>query len=258
MEKAPANLELVLHYFADFSPDQLRQLAALEALYKDWNSKINVISRKDIDSLYEKHVLHSLAIAAAFTWEKDMEVIDIGTGGGFPGIPLAIFFPEVRFLLVDSIGKKLKVVEAVREAIGLQNISSHHGRAEELKGRKFDTVVSRAVAPLKDLWSWSKPLLRKAPKPRPAAASRDSAFDPNAADSAPIASTAMAPDSDSNAVIAIPDPELPIPRGLICLKGGDLAAEIAESACRPRIMELHEIFALDYFREKYLLYIPVS
>src|ERR1700685_1468269 len=148
MEKAPDKLEIVLQYFADFSPVQLRQLAALEDLYKEWNAKINVISRKDIDSLYEKHVLHSLAIAAAFEFTPDMEVIDIGTGGGFPGIPLAIFFPQTRFHLVDSIGKKIKVVEAVAEAAGLTNVTTQHGRAEEIKGRKFDVAVSRAVAPL--------------------------------------------------------------------------------------------------------------
>ena len=163
MEKSPSKLELVLRYFTDFSPRQEQQLAALEELYLDWNNKINVISRKDIDSLYEKHVLHSLSIAAAFEFADGMEVIDIGTGGGFPGIPLAIFFPQVQFHLVDSIGKKLKVVEAVRDGIGLLNISTQHSRAEEIKNRKFDAAVSRAVAPLKDLWTWSRPLLKKKP-----------------------------------------------------------------------------------------------
>jgi len=237
MEKAPADLELVLSYFADFSPLQLQQLAALEGVYKEWNEKINTISRKDIGSLYEKHVLHSLAIAAAFTWPPGAEILDLGTGGGFPGIPLAIFFPEQHFHLVDSIGKKIKVVEAVRERIGLKNISTQHGRAEELKNRKFDCVVSRAVAPLKELWSWSRPLLRKN-SPRP---------NPNSNSGLPI------PDSG----LPNPDSGLPIPRGLICLKGGDLSAEISESGCRPRIMEIHEIFSLDYFKEKYLLYVPL-
>ena len=242
MEKTTDHLELILRYFDDFTPRQLQQLAALEELYKDWNNKINVISRKDIDSLYEKHVLHSLSIAAAFQFEKDMQVIDIGTGGGFPGIPLAIFFPDTAFHLMDSIGKKIKVVEAVRDAIGLTNITTRHGRAEEIKDRKFDVAVSRAVAPLKELHAWSRPLLKK----------------PSRRQAPPIDS-----DSPTGQQAGNPDPTgsdnsqgLPIPHGLICLKGGDLAAEISESHTRPRVMEIHDIFELDYFREKYLLYVP--
>ena len=150
---------ILTNYFSDFSAKQIEQFKALDQLYKEWNAKINVISRKDIDSLYEKHVLHSLSIAAVFNFPAGMEIIDIGTGGGFPGVPLAIFFPEVRFHLVDSINKKLKIIEAVKEAIGLTNVTTQHIRAEEINNRKFDFVVSRAVAPLKDLWKWSKPLL---------------------------------------------------------------------------------------------------
>ncbi|MGN6437034.1 MAG: 16S rRNA (guanine(527)-N(7))-methyltransferase RsmG [Agriterribacter sp.] len=161
MEEAKNKLEIVTKYFTDFTPAQLQQLAALEGVYTEWNEKINVISRKDIDALYEKHVLHSLAIAAVFDFIDGLEIVDIGTGGGFPGIPLAIMFPGVRFHLVDSIGKKLKVVSAVVEALDLKNVTVQHTRAEEIKNRKFDFVVSRAVAPLKDLWSWGKPLLKK-------------------------------------------------------------------------------------------------
>jgi len=151
-------MELILKYFADFSEEQLAQLRAMEAVYKEWNEKINVISRKDIEGLYEKHVLHSLSIAAAFTFLPQTTVIDVGTGGGFPGIPLAIYFPQVKFHLVDSIGKKLKVVENVAASLGLQNVSTEHTRVEDINNRKFDFAVSRAVAPLKDLWSWTKNL----------------------------------------------------------------------------------------------------
>lgn len=234
MEKATEKLELITRYFADFSPEQLRQFEALDALYKEWNSKINVISRKDEESLYEKHILHSLSIAAAFDFQKGMNVLDLGTGGGFPGIPLAIFFPEVHFLLADSIGKKIKVVQAVAEAIGLKNVEARHTRAEEIKNTKFDTVVSRAVAPLGDLWRWSKPLLETPGKKKasPPHKNQDSALQSG--------------------------PALPVPHGLICLKGGDLSAEIAESGCRPRIMEVYQIFQLPSFKEKFVLYVPVA
>jgi 16S rRNA (guanine527-N7)-methyltransferase len=241
MEKAPAELEVVLQYFADFSPVQLQQLATLQDLYTEWNAKINVISRKDIGSLYERHVLHSLAIAAAFEFTTGMDIIDIGTGGGFPGIPLAIFFPGVRFHLVDSIGKKIKVVEAVAEAAGLTNVTTQHGRAEEIKGRKFDVAVSRAVAPLATLWTWARPLLRK-PKGHPLPA-----FTPS-----PSAQPSHnAPASSIGRALA-----RPLPSGLICLKGGDLAAEISASGLRPRIMEIHDLFPLDSFRDKFLLQVP--
>ncbi|MEJ7827653.1 MAG: 16S rRNA (guanine(527)-N(7))-methyltransferase RsmG [Segetibacter sp.] len=154
-------MELILKYFSDFTEKQLHQLAALQELYNDWNNKINVISRKDIASLYLKHVLHSLAIATVINFKPGTQVIDIGTGGGFPGVPLAIYFPDVHFHLVDSINKKLTVIEGVKEAIGLSNISTQHIRVEEIKNRQFDFVVSRAVAPLKDLWYWGKPLIKK-------------------------------------------------------------------------------------------------
>ena len=153
-------MDIILKYFDDFTEQQISQFRQLEALYTAWNEQINVISRKDIEKLYEKHVLHSLAIAVMCNFEDGTEVVDIGTGGGFPGIPLAIFFPKVKFMLVDSIGKKIKVVDEVAEAIGLKNVTAMHGRVEEIKGRTFDYAVSRAVAPLGDLWKWISPLLR--------------------------------------------------------------------------------------------------
>ncbi len=157
-------MDIVLKYFSDFTATQLDQLRALEELYKEWNEKINVISRKDIDTLYERHVLHSLAIAVVCPFDDGAQVVDIGTGGGFPGIPLAIFFPQVEFLLVDSIGKKIKVVNEVAQAIGLKNVQTVHGRVEEVKGRTFDYAVSRAVAPLGDLWRWINPVIRRGQK----------------------------------------------------------------------------------------------
>ncbi|HPH90586.1 MAG TPA: 16S rRNA (guanine(527)-N(7))-methyltransferase RsmG [Ferruginibacter sp.] len=154
-------MEIVQKYFADFSDEQTRQLAALKELYTEWNEKINVISRKDMDNFYEHHVLHSLAIATQFEFADGTEIMDLGCGGGFPGVPLAIFFPKVNFLMVDSINKKLKVINEVALAIGLNNITVRHTRAEDIKDKKFDVVVSRAVAPLKDLWRWSKPVLKR-------------------------------------------------------------------------------------------------
>jgi 16S rRNA (guanine527-N7)-methyltransferase len=214
-------IEVITKYFSDFTPKQIDQFTALEELYTEWNAKINVISRKDIDSLYEKHVLHSLAIAALFNFPAGIDIIDIGTGGGFPGVPLAIFFPEVRFHLVDSIGKKLKIIEAVKEAIGLTNVTTQHTRAEEIKNRKFDFAVSRAVAPLKDLWRWSKPLLK----------------------------------SERYELAGAEEAES-IKSGLICLKGGDLSQEISDSGLRPKMIEINNVFDEVYFKEKYLLYVP--
>ena len=143
-------MELILKYFPDLSEEQQRQFAALYDLYIDWNSKINVISRKDIENLYEHHVLHSLCIAKTISFTPGTNVMDLGTGGGFPGIPLAILFPDTKFHLVDSIGKKVKVANEVANAIGLKNVTFRHARAQEEKGM-FDFVVSRAVMPLTDL-----------------------------------------------------------------------------------------------------------
>src|SRR5450755_3584377 len=187
-------MEIINKYFTDFTEKQIQQFVTLKDLYEEWNQKINVISRKDMDNFYEHHVLHSLSIAAQFEFTDGYHIMDLGCGGGFPGIPLAIFFPKVRFHMVDSINKKLKVVEAVASSIGLKNITTQHSRAEDIKDKKFDVVVSRAVAPLKDLWFWSKPLLKNKPADQPKKIT-----------------------------------------GLICLKGGDLSKEIAESGYKPRI-----------------------
>lgn len=142
--------EIIKKYFPKLSEEQIRQFQELDAVYHDWNAKINVISRKDIDNLYEHHVLHSLGIAEIISFKPGTKIMDLGTGGGFPGIPLAIMFPEVQFLLVDSVRKKLTVCEEVIKAIGLKNVQTRWCRAEEVK-EKFDFVVSRAVMPLIDL-----------------------------------------------------------------------------------------------------------
>lgn len=210
-------MQIIEKYFSDFTTAQLTQLGKLEDLYKDWNEKINVISRKDIGSLYEKHVLHSLSIAAVFSFPDNAEIVDLGCGGGFPGIPLAIYFPQVHFYMVDSIAKKLKVVQEIADAIGLKNLSVQHSRIEEVKDKKFDYVISRAVAPLKDLWYWSKPIIRK-----------------------------------ENNVQKNKDAPAP---GLICLKGGDLTKEIQKSDTRPYITAIKDIFEEPFFEEKYILYV---
>ncbi|WP_436484865.1 16S rRNA (guanine(527)-N(7))-methyltransferase RsmG [Chitinophaga sp. ARDCPP14] len=205
-------MEVILKYFSDFTPGQLSQFEALQGLYQEWNEKINVISRKDIDALYEKHVLHSLSIAAIAEFQPGTQILDLGTGGGFPGIPLAIFFPEVQFHLVDSIGKKIKVVEGVAEALQLKNVTAAHSRVEDIKNRKFDIVVSRAVAPLGDLWRWSKHVLKKS---------------------------------------TVPGKQFE--KGLICLKGGDLAQEISDSGLKPRLVKVYDIFPEESFKEKFVV-----
>ena len=207
-------MDIILKYFSDFTDKQEQQFRQLDALYRDWNEKINLISRKDIDSLYEKHVLHSLALAVLCNFNPGARVVDVGTGGGFPGIPLAIFFPDVEFLLIDSIGKKIKVVKAVSEAIGLKNVKAVHGRAEELKGSSCDFAVSRAVAPLADLWHWVSPLIVKGQKSEE------------------------------------------LRNGLICLKGGDLQAEIELSGLEAEAWSVSDIFEEEFFKEKYAVYVP--
>ena len=148
-------MDLLLKYFPDLTELQIEQFSKLQELYQDWNLKINVVSRKDIDELYLRHVLHSLAIAKVVAFKPNAEVLDVGTGGGFPGIPLAILFPETQFHLVDSIGKKIKVVNEVAEGLGLENVKTTNGRVEELKGT-YDFIVSRAVAQMETFVHWTK------------------------------------------------------------------------------------------------------
>ena len=146
-------MDIILKYFPDLLEKQIKQFSQLQDLYNEWNSQINVISRKDMENLYLKHVLHSLAIAKVISFADGTKVLDVGTGGGFPGIPLAILFPNVEFLLVDSIGKKIKVVNEVANSIGLKNLRAEHKRAEQVDGQ-FDFVVSRAVTRMKVFQQW--------------------------------------------------------------------------------------------------------
>jgi 16S rRNA (guanine527-N7)-methyltransferase len=154
-----SELSLLESYFPRLTDVQKKQFAQLGDLYKDWNSKINVVSRKDIDNLYERHVLHSLAIAKIVSFQPGASVLDLGTGGGFPGIPLAILFPQAHFHLIDGTRKKIHVVNEVSQAVGLKNVKGQQMRAEELKKVKYDFVVTRAVAKLEKLWEWSSRLI---------------------------------------------------------------------------------------------------
>jgi len=153
-------MEIVFKYFPDLTEIQKEQFSSLESLYREWNARINVISRKDIGYLSERHVLHSLGIAKFIQFNHGTKILDVGTGGGFPGIPLAIYFPEVHFHLIDSIGKKIKVVKAITERLGLENLTSEQARAEDISG-KYDFVVSRAVTTLPEFYSWVSHVLTK-------------------------------------------------------------------------------------------------
>jgi len=152
-------MELLEKYFPQLSPGQYYQFAALDELYRHWNEQINVVSRKDIDALYERHVLHSLGIAKVVRFNASARILDVGTGGGFPGIPLAILCPDTEFVLVDSIGKKIKVVDHVAQALGLNNVSAFHQRAESIEG-SFDFVVTRAVTRMQGLVQWTHQKIR--------------------------------------------------------------------------------------------------
>jgi len=153
-------MEILRKYFSNLTEEQFAQFEQLVPLYKDWNEKINVISRKDIDNLELRHILHSLSIAKFVQFRPGSEILDLGTGGGFPGIPLAIYYPDVQFTLVDSRGKKITVVNEIIQALGLKNVTAIHGRAEEIKNQKFDFVVTRAVAKLEQLVRWCMKLVK--------------------------------------------------------------------------------------------------
>ena len=207
-------MEKILRYFPDLTEKQKEQFAMLDALYHDWNSKINVISRKDIDNLYEHHVLHSLAIAKALRFRPGTKVLDFGCGGGFPGVPLAIMFPEAQFRLIDGTGKKVRVAQEVADAIGLENVDACHIRGEEEKGQ-YDFVVSRAVMPLPDLVK----IVRK----NIARQQRNS-----------------------------------MPNGVLVLKGGNLDGEIQPFRRVAEKTELSAWFEEEWFKEKYLVYLPMA
>lgn len=206
-------MKIVDKYFPNITDEQKKQFEALYDLYLEWNGKINVISRKDIDNLYEHHVLHSLAIAQAIRFKPGSAVLDFGTGGGFPGIPLAIMFPDTHFTMIDGTGKKIKVVEEVAKAIGLKNCTPKHIRGEEEKG-KYDFVVSRAVMPLPDLVKITRKNISK---------------------------------TQRNAML----------NGIICLKGGSLDSEIAGYKNKCELTEISTWFDEEWFKEKYLVYLPL-
>ncbi len=206
-------IDIILKYFPNLSVEQQQQLTALDALYREWNAKINVISRKDIDNLYEHHVLHSMAIAKMIDFKDGSRILDFGTGGGFPGIPLAILFPKCDFKLIDGTGKKIRVAQAVSDAIGLKNCHPEHLRGEDEKG-KYDFVVSRAVMQLPDLMKIVRKNISK---------------------------------EQHNA----------LPNGVICLKGGDIQAEIQPFHRIAETEELSNWFSEEWFKEKHCIYVPV-
>ena len=214
--------DIIWKYFPDLTVRQQEQFEALDALYHDWNAKINVISRKDIDQLYEHHVLHSLAIAKAIRFRPGTRILDFGTGGGFPGIPLAILFPECEFKLIDGTGKKIRVAQEVSQAIGLTNCHPEHLRGEDEKGL-FHFVVSRAVMPLPDLVKIVRKNLIRQQRGGKA-------------------------DSVAN----------PLPNGIFCLKGGDLQAETQPFRNIIETTDISTFFNEEWFRQKHVIYLPIS
>lgn len=206
-------MEIIKKYFKELTERQLQQFQMLNELYREWNAKINVISRKDIDNLYEHHVLHSLAIARVLSFRPGTEILDFGTGGGFPGVPLAILFPECKFKLIDGTGKKIRVAQEVAQAIGLENCQPEHLRGEDEKGR-YDFVVSRAVMPLPDLVKIVRKNVSKTQRN----------------------------------VLA---------NGVICLKGGDLQAEIQPFKNIVEVNAINDWFSEPWFKEKYAIYLPL-
>lgn len=207
-------MDIIQKYFPHLTALQAEQFAQLEVLYNDWNAKINVISRKDIQNLYEHHVLHSLGIAKVVNFKDGTTVMDLGTGGGFPGIPLAILFPNVQFHLVDSIGKKVRVANEVATSIGLKNVKFSHVRAEEIK-EEYDFVVTRAVMPMVDLVKVARKNISK---------------------------------EQHNAV----------PNGIIALKGGELASEIASMKNISTVWELSDFFEEEYFQTKKVVHVTIK
>ena len=213
--------DIILKYFPDLTARQQEQLEALDALYHDWNAKINVISRKDIDQLYEHHVLHSLAIAKIIRFRPGTRILDFGTGGGFPGIPLAILFPDCEFKLIDGTGKKIRVAQEVSRAIGLTNCHPEHLRGEDEK-RQYHFIVSRAVMQLPDLVK----IVRKNIIRQQRGAKGDAV---------------------GNA----------LPNGILCLKGGDLQAETQPFRNIVETTDISTFFAEEWFKQKYIIYLPL-
>ena len=228
-------MDIILKYFPNLSEVQQQQFAALYDLYTDWNSKINVISRKDITNLYEHHVLHSLGIAKVMQFRPETTVMDLGTGGGFPGIPLAILFPETHFHLVDSIGKKVKVATEIANAIGLKNVTTRHCRAEEEK-QLFDFVVSRAVMP------------------HCRAEEEKQLFDF-------VVSRAVMPLTDLLKIIRKnikKEQHNALPNGLICLKGGELEREVMPVKHQTLMYDLKDYFEEEFFETKKVVYVTIN